>query len=201
MVTSNMELAGTAEREDTNTGLIHELIEARWSPRSFSGEAITDAQLKSILNAASWASSSYNEQPWRFVIARNQDSSFKEMLDTLHSGNRPWASQASVLILMAAKKSLSQDGSTNHFALHDTGAALANLLLQATALGLHGHAMGGYDRTKAREVFGIPEDFALASVVALGFYRGPGSATAASRTRKPLNEIAFDGRWNEPLWL
>jgi nitroreductase len=199
VVISKAEPASVVVSDETNSGLIHELIEARWSPRSFSGEAISDDQLKSILNAASWASSSYNEQPWRFVVARKQDASFKDMLEILNPGNRTWASQASVLILMAAKKSLSRNGATNHFALHDTGSALANLLLQATALGLHGHAMGGYDRAKAREVFGIPEDFDLASVVALGFYRGPGSAAAANRTRKPLNEIAFSGRWDKPL--
>ena len=162
------------------------------------------------MEAARWAASSYNEQPWRFLIARKSEPvNFEKFLNILLPMNQAWAKTAPVLIIMAAKKSFSHNGSPNYYALHDTGAALANLSLQATALGLHTHGMAGFDRERAQRELGIPDDFEPAAAVALG-YAGPPDqlepgrfrdAETSKRERKPLSETAFDGAWGQPLPL
>lgn len=123
--------------------------------------------------------------------------------------NQAWAKTAPVLIIMAAKKSFSHNGTENYYALHDTGAALANLSIQATALGLHSHGMAGFDRARAQSELGIPEDFEPAAAVALGYAGSPDQlepgrfrdAEIGKRERKPLSETAFDGTWGQPLQL
>ena len=105
---------------------VHELIRSRWSPRSFSSREVSDSDLKLVLEAARWAASSYNEQPWRFFIARKGDEAgFEKLLHLLVPQNQAWAKSAPVLIIMAAKKTFSHNKSPNAYALHDAGAALA----------------------------------------------------------------------------
>lgn len=189
---------------------VHELIRTRWSPRSFSDRPVSNDDLKTILEAARWAASSNNEQPWRFLIARKSDGeAYDRILSLLVPGNQEWAKSAPVLMIMAAKRTFSHNGSPNSYALHDTGAALAHLMLQAHALGLYAHGMAGFDRVRAREVLGIPDDYDVGAAVAIGYRDSPDKLTnerhrnseIAKRVRKPISELAFAGHWNEPLNL
>jgi nitroreductase len=188
---------------------VHELIRNRWSPRAFSSQEVSNEDLKVVLEAARWAASSYNEQPWRFFVARKRDrSAYQQFLEALVLANQAWANSAPVLIIMAAKRTFSHNGTPNYYGLHDAGQALAYLMLQATALGLHAHAMAGFDHEKARKEIGIPDDYDIGAAVALGYLGDPDQlseqprkAELAKRSRKPLNEIAFGERWNKPLDL
>lgn len=189
---------------------VHELIRTRWSPRSFSDRPVSDVDLKTILEAARWAASSNNEQPWRFLVARKSDGeAYERILNLLVPGNQEWARNAPVLMIMAARRTFSHNGSANSYALHDTGAALAHLMLQAHALGLHAHGMAGFDRARAPEVLGIPGDYEVGAAVALGYRDSPEKlanerhrkSEIAKRARKPLTELAFAGYWDKPLNL
>ena len=188
---------------------VHELIRARWSPRAFASKQVTNEDLRTVLEAARWAASSYNEQPWRFFVARKSDAAgFERLFGTLVPANQAWAAKAPVLIIMAAKRTFSHNGSANYYALHDAGQALAHLMLQAPAVGLHAHAMAGFDREKARKELGIPDDYEIGAAMALGYLGDPEElpeqareAESAKRERKPLNEIAFGPHWDEPLQL
>lgn len=186
---------------------VHDIFHARWSPRAFSDRPVSNEDLKTILEAARWAASSYNEQPWRFIVARKSNRElYDRVLSVLVPYNQNWAQLAPVLIITVAKRTFSHNGAQNQHARHDTGAALAHIMLQATALGLHAHGMAGFDAEKARLELGIPDDYEPVAAVALG-YRGsleelPESyreAEQARRKRKPLDELAFNGHWNEPL--
>ncbi len=188
---------------------VHDLFRDRWSPRAFADRPVSNQDLRTILEAARWAASSYNEQPWRFVVARKSDGPlFEKVLSVLLPFNQAWAKAASVLIITAAKQTFTHNGTPNLHAMHDAGAALAHIALQATALGLHAHAMAGFDREKARTELGIPEGYEPAAALALGYPGSPGDLPApylerelAPRVRKPLTELAFNGQWNKPLDL
>jgi nitroreductase len=186
------------------------LIRTRWSPRSFSDRPVSNEDLKTILEAARWAASSFNEQPWRFLIARKSDGeAYDRILSLLVPRNQEWAKTAPVLLIMASKRTFSHNGSPNSYALHDTGAALAHFMLQAHALGLYTHGMAGFDRARAREILGIPDDYDLGAAVALGYLDTPDKlkdqqqrqAEVAKRVRRPLHELAFGAHWGEPLAL
>ncbi len=185
------------------------LIRERWSPRAFSDRPVSRHDLKFILEAGQWAASSYNEQPWRFLVATKDDAAnYARLLDLLMPMNQEWAGSAPVLLITAGKKTFSHNGSPNRYGLHDTGAALANMFLQATALGLHGHGMGGFDHEKARSVLGIPEDYEVGAAAAFGYLGSPDQLNErfrtmeeGPRTRKPLSEIAFGTQWSAPLTL
>ncbi len=200
---------GPAEKQADTLAEVHELIRSRWSPRSFSAREVSNEDLRTILEAARWAASSNNEQPWRFLVASKSDgAAYDKLLHLLVPANQTWAKTAPVLIVMAAKRTFSHDGSPNYYALHDAGQALAHLFLQATALGLHAHGMAGFDREKARQELNIPDDYDVAAAVALGYLGSPDQLTeqqrqweTAKRRRKPLSEIAFAANWNEPLKL
>jgi nitroreductase len=188
---------------------VHDLIRHRWSPRAFSSQDVSNEDLSAVLEAARWAASSYNEQPWRFFVARKSDpEAFKRFLDVLVPANQAWASSAPVLIIMAAKKKFTHNGADNYYALHDAGQALAHLMLQAIDVGLHAHAMAGFDHEKARKEIGIPDEYAIGAAVALGYLGNADQlpeqvrkAELAKRQRKPLSEIAFGSHWGEPLSL
>jgi nitroreductase len=188
---------------------VHELIRRRWSPRSFSAREVSTEDLKTILEAARWAASSNNEQPWRFLVARKSDgAAYERILHLLVPANQAWAKTAPVLIIMAAKRTFSHNGSPNRYGLHDAGQALAHLFLQAIALGLHAHGMAGFDADRARKELEIPDDYDLGAAVALGYLASPDQlpekyrqSEVSKRQRKPLNEIVFGANWNEPLQL
>jgi nitroreductase len=187
-------------------GVIEEIL-ARWSPRAFSHKPVAAEDLKKIFEAARWAPSSYNEQPWRFFLGHRGDATYKKIFDSLVEFNQGWAKSAPVLILSVASKSFAHSGAANHYAIHDAGAANAYLVLQATKLGLHGHSMAGFDQEKARAAFGIPDNFAIGAVTALGHLgdvyslpEGLLEQETSPRQRKPLHEILL-AEWGKPAKL
>ncbi len=185
-----------------------EVVLHRWSPRSFADGDVSAADLRTVFDAARWAASSYNEQPWRFLVGRRGSETFQKIFASLMEINQQWAGTASVLILGAAKTKFSHSGAPNRVALYDLGAAAATLCYQATALGLHTHQMAGFSVDAARTAFAIPEDFILGAVIALG-YQGEPAALAneqmrayeiAPRQRKELSEFVLSA-WGEPASL
>jgi nitroreductase len=186
--------------------VIEEIL-TRWSPRAFSHKPIVAEDLKKVFEAARWAASSYNEQPWRFLIGHRGDHTYQKIFDSLVEFNQGWAKSAPVLILSIASKKFAHNGAANHFSIHDTGAATAYLSLQAAALGLHTHSMAGFDQEKARAAFGIPEDYSMGAVTALGYLGDVNSlpeglleSELAPRGRKPLSEIVLV-EWGKPAKL
>ena len=186
---------------------IEPLLLRRWSPRAFSGKPVSSEDLTRMFTAAAWAASSNGEQPWRFLVGRKGDPTYQKIFDCLAEGNQGWAKAAPVLLLSAASRNFSRTGQPNHYALHDTGAASATLSLEATALGLHTHGMGGFDRARSRIAFNIPEDYEIGAVWAVGYLGDPETlserhraAETSPRTRKPLNEFVFT-EWNQPATL
>lgn len=185
---------------------LHPLLRTRRSSRSFSEQPVEPEKLASLFEAARWAASSYNEQPWRYIFAtQNQPADFDRLLACLNEPNQVWAKQAYVLILSLAKRTLSLNGKPNKFFFHDTGAANAGLTFQAVAAGLHVHQMGGYNAEKARQELGIPDDFEPVSMMAVGY---PGALEdlpeevrkkeAAPRSRRPLGQLVTEGKWQGP---
>lgn len=178
---------------------VQDLIRKRWSPRAFSSDGIATEDLQTILEAASWAASANNEQPWRYFYGKNGQSGFDTIFRTLMPGNQPWAKNAAVLLVSVARKTFAANGKPNPFAQHDVGMANAQLLLQAAALNIYGHAMGGFDKETLRQVLHLPEDQEPVCVIALG-YKAPAetleepylSRELAPRTRKPLTEISCE---------
>lgn len=181
---------------------VQELIGKRWSARAFSSREVTPEQVASLLEAARWAPSAYNEQPWRFIVASKSDpETYDKLLGSLLELNQLWARNASVLILTLARKTFTHNGTPNLYALHDAGMAAANLALEATALGLNVHFMAGFNHAVAREAFQIPGDYELGTVVAVGYAGDPETlpekfrlAELAPRTRKPLAELVYAGQ-------
>ena len=183
---------------------VEDLILKRWSPRAFADKPVSGDDLKKIFTAASWAASSSNEQPWRFFIGRKGDATYTGIFDALVQFNQDWAKSAPVLILSVGKKTFTKNEQPNDWHLHDTGAASANMVLEATALGLHTHGMAGFDKNKMRSNLEIPEAFELGAVWALGYLGDPSTLPAhlkemefAPRTRNPLSEFVFEA-WQKP---
>jgi nitroreductase len=186
---------------------VDDLILKRWSPRSFADKPVSSEDLTRIFTAASWAASSSNEQPWRFFVGKKGDPTYAKIFDALVEFNQAWAKTAPILILSVGKKTFTKNGLENPYALHDTGAASATMSLEATALGLHTHGMGGFDRDKARANLEVPEAFDLGAVWALGYLGDPSALPdsmkemeLAPRQRNPLFEFVFEV-WQKPATL
>ena len=185
---------------------IHEVIGKRWSPRAFAPRSVEPEKLVSVFEAARWASSASNEQPWAFVLAASDDpKNYEAMLGVLVDFNRGWANQAPALILTLAHTQFEKDGRPNRHAFYDLGQAAANLSLQATALGLVTHPMAGFDAEAARQRFAVPAGWEPVSVIALGYPGDPDSLNEtlrqrelAQRKRKPLPSLVFSGTWGNP---
>ncbi|HVW87337.1 MAG TPA: nitroreductase family protein [Bryobacteraceae bacterium] len=176
---------------------LHRVIANRWSPRAFRDQSIDHATLRSLFEAARWAASCFNEQPWRFVIAtKEHPEQFERVLATLVPKNQDWAKTAYALGISAGKKTFSHNNAPNRFGLHDAGAALANLMIQATAVGLHVHGMGGFDAAKARVEFGIPDDYEVGAAFAIGYVDGDPDPPKG-RSRRPLEETVFGTEWGK----
>ena len=183
---------------------VEELMLRRWSPRAFADRPVSEEQLRSIFEAAGWAASSYNEQPWRFIVGRKGDETYRKIFDALLPLNQEWTKGAPVLYASWMKKTFTHNGSPNGVAMHDVGAASANASLEATALGLHTHGMAGFDKGKLREAFAVPEGFDPVACWALGYLGDPETlpehfreAELKPRTRKPLGEVVFRS-WETP---
>jgi nitroreductase len=187
---------------------LHELIRERWSPRAFTPAPVPREALQSVIEAARWAPSSNNEQPWTLLIGdRDRDpAGHARLLACLVPANAEWAAAAAVLLLAVARLTFQRNGRPNRFAMYDTGQAMAQLALQATALGLSAHQMAGYDVERARELLGIPDGHETAAMMALG-YRGDPSTLSetqrerelAQRDRRPKGEWVFGAGWGTPL--
>jgi nitroreductase len=182
---------------------IHELLVKRWSPYAFSNKPVSKDDLRSLFEAARWAPSSYNEQPWRYIIAtQNEPEAFKGLLSCLVEGNQPWAKAAPVLALGCTSQKFALNGQPNAAAEHDLGAASAYLTFEATARGLCVHQMIGILPDRARELYQIPADVRPLTGLAIG-YLGDSNALAetykkrdlAVRQRKRVAEFLFAGRW------
>jgi len=182
---------------------VHDLIRERWSPRAFADKPIPKDVLRSIFEAGRWAPSSYNEQPWAYIVATKDDQdNFKKMLSVLVDFNVQWAKSAPVLALAVAKLTFTNNNAPNRNAQYDTGAATALLSVEATARGLAVHQMAGFDAEKARQVFGIPKGWEPIAAIAIGYPGDPASLPAplkdremAPRTRKPIAEFVMAGQW------
>lgn len=173
------------------------IFHTRWSPRSFSDREVSPANLAKVFEAARWAASSYNEQPWRFLVGTRGSETYKKIFDSLIPFNQLWAASAPVLILGVAKTTFSHNGTPNRVALYDLGAATSYLTLQAAALGLATHQMAGFDPEAARKAFAIPADYLIGAVIALGYQSEPAALAneqlvaqeVTPRQRKPLKEV------------
>jgi nitroreductase len=187
---------------------VEPLFVDRWSPRSFTAEPVPDAVLLSIFEAARWAPSASNAQPWRFLLSRRGDAAWVEFAGLLAPRNAMWAAQSSALILILSAKQVERGGQAveNVSRSFDAGAAWANLAHQALLLGWHTHGIGGFDRAAARERLAIPEDFAIEAMVALGRAGGLDSLHVdfhlqeAPNGRRPLEETVFAGRLGAPAF-
>lgn len=181
---------------------IHDLLAHRWSPRAFVPEALSPTELDRLLEAARWAPSAANGQPWRFVVMpRDDEPGFAALLDCLVTGNQAWAKNAAALILGVTRVQR-PDGKPHRWAWYDLGLAVENLVLQATADGLGAHQMAGFDADRARALYAIPEAFEPVVAIAVGRVAAPDTLDdeqrareEAPRERKPRGEIIFGGEW------
>jgi nitroreductase len=180
----------------------------RWSPRSFTDREVSPETLAKVFEAARWAASSFNEQPWRFFVGMRGSSTWQKIFDSLGEFNQAWAKAAPVLMVNAAHTKFTHNGSPNRVALYDLGAAASYMTLQASALGLAAHQMAGFDTEKARRALRIPEDYIIGAAIALGYQGEPAALPnekfiqqeIAPRTRKPLSEIVL-AEWDVPAKL
>lgn len=189
---------------------IHDLLRRRWSPRAYADKPVERDTLRRLFEAARWAPSSSNEQPWHFIVGtKDEPSGYDRLFDCLKEGNKKWAIRAPVLILSVARLSFEDEGTPNRHAWHDTGMAAFSLTLQATALGLIVHQMAGFDVEKARKDLAIPEGFEPVAMIAVGYQGDPAilderlrQREAAPRERKPAREFLHIGKWGRPSdWL
>ncbi len=175
-----------------------EVIRRRWSPRSYNGKEVESWKLKTLFEAAGWSSSCFGEEPWRFLVASRSDKAqFDRLLGLLMEKNQEWAKHAGVLGISFAKKTFSHAPQPNRFGIHDVGTAFGQLSLQAVAMGLHVHGMGGFDAARTRTEFAIPDDFEVGAAFAIGYLDGDG-APPEGRKRKPLAETVFTAEWGKP---
>jgi len=175
---------------------ILDAIADRWSPRAFEDRAVEPEKLQQLFEAARWAASAFNEQPWRFMLARKeQPEQFANAISCLVEGNQGWAQHAPVLMLTAISTKFRKNDNPNAVAQHDLGQAAAHLAVQATAMGLVVHQMSGIEHDKVREVYGLPEDYEPMTAIAVGY---PGSADqlpegwARDAEQAPRERLAFD---------
>ena len=193
------------EKPADNQYPIHELIKQRWSPLAFNIRPVEPEKIASLLEAARWAASCFNEQPWFFIVATQDNAQeYEKLFSCLVEANQTWAKDAPLLMFSVAKLSFTRNNKPNRHALHDLGFAVGNLTLQAQALGLFVHQMGGFDADKARTLYSIPEDYEPVAAIAIGY---PGNLSQldedlqqrelSPRSRKPLTEFVFRGNWNQ----
>jgi len=184
---------------------IHDLLRERWSPRAFSSRPVEPDKLRRLLEAARWAPSSFNEQPWHFLIASREDQeNFERMLGVLWEGNRVWAAAAPLLMVTVARKQFARNAKPNRHAWHDVGQAISHLTFQAAAEGLFVHQMAGFDPEAARGLFDIPDDYEAVTAVAIGYPGDPAMLTdqlremeVAPRKRRALADFVFEGKWGQ----
>ena len=182
---------------------VNELIQNRWSPRAFSDKPVPQEVLRSLFEAARWAPSSNNEQPWAYIVATKDDAeNFEKSLGALVEFNANWAKKAPVLVIAVAELAFAKNNAPNRNAQYDVGAASLQLCLEATARGLVVHQMAGFDPETAKEAYNIPQGWEPIAAMAIGY---PGDASSlpeplqtrekAPRTRKRIREFVMSGQW------
>ena len=185
---------------------IHELLAARYSPYLFEPRAVEREKLLSCLEAARWAASSFNEQPWSFLLSERQDEArFSRMLACLMDANQGWAQHAGALLITVAADQFAYNNKPNRVCDHDIGLAVGNLTLQASSLGLQVHQMAGINLSKTRQEYDIPAGHHPLTAIAIGYAGSPESSTEedladrdrAPRQRKSLSQFVFQDKWNE----
>lgn len=184
---------------------IHNLLTARWSPYAFDDRPVSNADLCAVFEAVRWAPSSYNEQPWSYIVAKRENpEEFQALLSCLVEANQVWAKAAPVLALGIVRLRFVRNDKPNRAAVHDLGLAAGNLLVEATARGLSVHQMIGIMPEKAREVYEIPEGSEAWTALAIGYPGDPNRLPEplkerhlAPRQRKPLREFVFGGKWGK----
>lgn len=182
---------------------INKLISERWSPYAFEDRSVSEADLCSLFEAARWSASSYNEQPWSYLIATRENSDqFQQLLSCLTEGNQSWAKDVPVLALGIASLKFTLNHEDNRAAIHDLGSASSNLAVEATARGIYVHQMIGIFPDKARDLFGIPEDYEAWTGLAIGYQGDPTTLPDGlkerdlkPRQRKPIEQFVFSGKW------
>ena len=193
---------GSETREPQAQYPVDELFLDRWSPRALSGESVTDEELMTLFEAARWAPSSYNNQPWRILYARRETEQWPVFFNLLVEGNQAWAKDAAALLLFISKETFDFNGKPYPTHSFDTGAAWENLALQATMLGLVTHGMQGFDYERARSELNIPEGFRVEAMIAVGHPGDPAQLPEKMREReapsgrKTLSEIICEGSFN-----
>jgi nitroreductase len=184
---------------------IHGLLENRRSPRAFTGRPVAPALITSLFEAARWAPSSANEQPWHFIVASKEDPSYAIIFGSLTEKNQRWAGNAPFLAAAVAQTTYRRSGAPYQHAWYDLGQSVAHLTVQASSLGLVVHQMGGFDEVKLAEAFSLPAGYEPVVVFALGYAAGAETLPEdlqkreeAPRSRRPLESFVFTGRWGEP---
>lgn len=187
-----------------NNHPLNELIKQRWSPRAFSAKSVEKEKIKSILEAARWAPSAFNEQPWRFIVGEKGGSTYDSILSTLVDWNILWAGNAPVLILNIAKKTFTHNAKPNVTFKYDLGQAVGLMITEAVDKGLYTHQMSGFNADKAAELFNIPDDFQAVSVTALGYYgnadelpKDMAEMETKPRERKEFKDVVFGEKFGE----
>ena len=181
--------------------MINDLIAKRKSIKQFDNVSVTNEEIISLFEAARRAPSAFNEQPWRFIIAHQQnDQEFNAVLETLSDKNKEWAQASSLLVVVLSKKYLSKTGRSNRHYMYDTASAVANLTFQALTFNLSVHQMGGFDKEKVINGFLVPEEFEPVVILAIGKKLktdGTKSLIATELNRLPVSEILFEGKFGE----
>lgn len=184
---------------------IEDILRRRWSPRAFSDRMVEPEKLRSLFEAARWAPSSFNEQPWSFIIAtKENEEEYAKLLSCLTEKNQQWARLVPVLMVSVAKLSFEKNGKSNRHAFHDVGLAMGNMLVQATALGLFVHLMAGFSVEKVRELYGVTQGHEPVAGIAVGYPAEPDvlpesfrQQEVGPRSRKPITSFVFDGHWGQ----
>jgi nitroreductase len=184
---------------------IDDRLVKRWSPYVFDARVVEKDDLRSLFEAARWAASSYNEQPWTYIVAtKDEPEEFAKVLSCLVEANQAWAKEAPVIGLGIVSRNFTRNGKPNKAAIHDLGAASASLTFEATARGLFVHQMIGIEPDRAREVFAIPEGHEAYTGLAIGYAGDPEKAPeklrerdTAARDRRPLAQFVFTGKWGD----
>jgi len=181
---------------------ILDVIAERWSPRALEPKAVSPDALATLFEAARWAASCFNEQPWAYVVVDRGSSRFASALECLSERNRLWASRAGVLVFACARQAFARNGKPNRWAFHDVGQANAHLALQAASMGLVLHQMAGFSPERVRDTFGVPTEWEPLTAIAVGH---PGrtedldetfrEAETRPRTRRRRSDFVFEERW------
>jgi len=184
---------------------IEEILKRRWSPRAFSDRMVEREKLQSLFEAARWAASSFNEQPWSFIVTTKENpEEYSALLSYLMEKNQQWAQLAPVLMVSVAKLNFEKNGRPNRHAFHDVGMAVGNLIVQATTLGLYVHQMAGFSVAQVRETYDLPEGFEPVAAIAVGYPDDPNvlpesfrEQEIAPRRRKTIDGFVFEAKWGK----